>query len=184
MIMTIINKLLYVMDRNLKSKKSNKKGGIIMKRLIVIIMAISMLLTATAVFAATETDSLDVLANVIERCRVISTTDVDFGDYDPTDPSPDNDGQGSVTMRCTRGTNYETYIDRTNVMSFGAESLNYELYSDVARTAVYQSALPGILDLSASNAPVTKFIYGQIPPEQDALAGGPYNETVTFTIEY
>ncbi len=155
-----------------------------MKRLIVIIMVMSMLLTATAVMALTETDSLDVLANVVSRCRISSTTDVDFGNYDPTDPADNITGQGGATFRCTRGTNYQMFIARTNVMSFGAESLNYVLYSDAARTSVYQSALPGIAGVSASNAPVTEDIYGRIPAMQDALAGGPYSETVTFTIEY
>ncbi len=155
-----------------------------MKRLIVIIMAISMLLTANTVFAATDTASLDVLVNVVSRCRISSTTDVDFGNYDSTDPADNIVGQGSAAFRCTRGTNYQMYIVRTNVMSFGTETLNYVLYSDPARTSVYPTILPGVAGLSVSNAQVIEDIYGRIPALQDALAGGPYSETVTFTVDY
>jgi len=153
-----------------------------MRRLIVIIMAMSMLLAAAAVMAATDTDTLNVLVTVQNTCRITSTTDVDFGTYDPTDPANDDDGQGSINFRCTKGASYGIYIVRTNTMS-GPDSLTYELYEDAGRTSVFPSSSIGTPDTSASNAVATKDIYGRIPAQQDVQAGS-YSETVTATIEY
>ncbi len=153
-----------------------------MKRLVIMLMTAAIILSAGVVMAATDTSSLNVLANCIDVCRISSTTDVDFGTYDPTDPVADTDGQGSVTFRCTKGSSYGVYIVRTNVMS-GPDTLNYELYSDAPRTVVFPSASVGTPDTSAGIAPMTRQIYGTIPALQDAAAGA-YSESVTATVEY
>ena len=153
-----------------------------MKRLVIAVVTAVILLSAGAVMAFTDTDTLTVQATCIDVCMISSTTDVDFGAYDPTDPLPNTDGQGSVTFLCTKGSSYGVFIVRTNVMS-GPDTLNYELYSDVGRTAVFPSASVGTPDTSAGNAPMTRQIYGTIPALQDAAAGA-YSGSVTATVEY
>src|SRR5688572_23163200 len=53
-------------------------------------------------FAATDTDSLQVTAEVTATCA-ITTAAVAFGAYDPTDLTA-KDGTGTVTLFCTNGT--------------------------------------------------------------------------------
>jgi spore coat protein U-like protein len=133
--------------------------------------------------AGSDTGTLDVSATVISTCRIISTDNVDFGNYDPTNIVADDDGAGSGTFRCTKGTSYRTYIARSNTMTDGTDSLTYELYSDSGRSSSYPSASPGISGNAASNVPITADIYGTISALQDAQPGS-YFETVTFTVEY
>lgn len=158
-----------------------------MKKLIAIAMFFAVTLSAAAVLAATDTGTLEVRANVIGTCRVITpATDVDFGNYDPTDPVANTSGQGDFTFRCTRGTAYGTYIVRNNQMTDGGtEILNYELYTDAGRTAgnEFPDATVGTPDSAADNSPITINVYGTIPPLQDVPVAS-FSETVTFTVEW
>lgn len=127
--------------------------------------------------------TLNVTATVINTCRSISTDNIDFGNYDPTDPAENTTGRGSGTFRCTKGTSYRTFVTRSNSMTNGTDSLAYELYSDPARSNVYPDVSDGAPDTAASNGPITKDIYGKIAALQNAGPGS-YAETITFTVEY
>lgn len=157
-----------------------------MKKFLAIATIFAVSLTAAAVFAATDTGTLEVRASVIGTCRVITpATDVDFGNYDPTDTLDNSSGAGDFSFRCTRGTSYGTYIVRNNQMANGAatETLDYELYTDMARTAVFPSSSVGTPDTAATNSPITIDVYGTIPALQDVPVDT-FSETVTFTVEY
>jgi spore coat protein U-like protein len=154
-----------------------------MKHFVVIITVLAVVLSATAVLAATETSPLSVFAQVVTRCRIDSVTNLDFLTYDPTDSVDDDDGVGDVTFRCTKNTAYEIYIAGVRTMTDGTDILNFELYQDAARTTVWPSGLPGVSGVSANNSPVTQGIYGRIPALQDVQAGN-YSGTVTVTIDY
>lgn len=154
-----------------------------MKKLMTLAIVMIVTLSAAAAMAATDTGTLDVTATVITACRVSSTDDVDFGNYDPTDPSDNTAGVGYGRFRCTKGTSYGTYIDRTNTMTDGTDNLTYELYSDAGRSSVYPSSSAGTPDTAASNAVIQADIYGTIGALQDVQAGS-YAETVTFTVEW
>jgi spore coat protein U-like protein len=135
--------------------------------------------------AATTTGNLTVSANVLETCRVTSTGDVTFTDYDPTEDTADNDsGQGFGRFRCTRDTTYWTYIPRTNSMSDGAgNNLTYELYTTDTRDTAFPTAQTGPGTSAANNNVVQLDIYGRIPREQVVPAGS-YTENVQFTVEW
>jgi spore coat protein U-like protein len=154
-----------------------------MKRTMLMMIMLALIMSAGTAMAATDTSNLDVLVTVQNMCRITSTTDVDFGTYDPTDPADDTDGVGDIKFRCTKGANYGIYIVRTNTMTDGTDNLTYALYTDVARTSVFPSSSVGTPDTSVSNAVATKNIYGKITAQQDVQAGN-YSETVTATIEY
>lgn len=160
-----------------------------MKKLIAIALAFAVSIIAATVMAATDTGTLDVRANVIGTCNVITPpNDVDFGDYDPTNTTDNTSGQGSFTFRCTRGTAYGTYIVRNNQMtdsSTGTETLNYELYTDATRTAgsEFPDATVGTPDTASNNSPITIQVYGRIPALQDVPVDT-FSETVTFTVEW
>ena len=155
-----------------------------MKKLTALAIILIVTLAAAAAIAATDTSSLDVTASVNGTCTISSTTDVAFGVYDPTDSTDNTVGQGSATIRCTKGTSYGTYIVRTNTMNGpGANTLTYELYTDAARTVAYPDATVGTPDTAPSNGPISLDIYGKITALQDVEAGA-YTESVTFTVEY
>ena len=117
-----------------------------MKKLIVLIMAVAFILTATSAFAATATQGLLVSANVVASCRITNVTNVTFlTPYDPTDPVPNDSGAGDFTFSCTRGTSYDLYIaGLPREMTDGTDLLSYELYQDAARTSAWPSGLPGV----------------------------------------
>jgi spore coat protein U-like protein len=134
--------------------------------------------------AQTDTDTLTVSATVIEAARIITVGDINFGNYDPTNPTA-NDAQGTVQIRATNGMTYTVYIeDPPREMTDGTDTLSYELYSDAARTSVWGSTLgTGEGYTSTGNAPVTYDIYGRVAALQDVGAGS-YSQTVDITVEW
>lgn len=162
---------------------------IIMKRTLMaisigIMMAVLVLVSVpNTASAATASAGLNVTATVVGSCRVTSTTDVAFGNYDPTDTNNDDDGQGSMTFRCTKGVAYMLWINGTRSMTVGTDTLNFELYTNAGRTVAFPSAAGALSTTSSSNAPVTTQIYGRIPALQDVGAGG-YSTTLQASVEY
>ncbi len=129
----------------------------------------------------------------------VSTTNVAFGAYDPTSPSAD-DVTGTVTLNCTGLLALSGTIDiafspgisgtaLARQLRKGSNQLNYNLYTDNARTIVWgdgtggtskvTSTVPlGLLSFSTS-VPV----YGRIPARQ-WVAAGAYTDSVIVTITY
>ena len=156
-----------------------------MRKLVAILVTMTLIAIGGVAIAATVTSNFNVIANAVGNCRITTAAStVDFGTYDPTDTNPDNDGSGSVQFRCTKGTTYWTYITGVRQMSGGAEILNFELYSDAARTTIYPNAVVGGGTSSPNNTPQVIFYYGQIPPMQDVTAGQAFSQNLTFTVEY
>lgn len=155
-----------------------------MKKVLFTMLAVVAM--AGTAMAATATSNLQVTANVTNGCRIDSVTNVDFGNYGPTDPVDNTAGSGSIVSRCTKGTTYWVYITGTRQMALGAEKLNFQLYTNTARTIAFPATKleAGAGTVSGSNALVTTNIYGRIPALQDVAAGGPYTATLTATVEY
>lgn len=155
-----------------------------MKKMIIIVMALTLILSAAGVVsAATATSALSASANVAANCSIQSVTNLDFGTYDPTAAVADDDGNGDVQFRCTKGTSYQIYVTGSRAMSNGTDNLNFELYQEVGRTTTWPSSNPGVSGTSANNSPVTKNIYGRIAALQD-VGTGSYSGSVTVTVEY
>jgi spore coat protein U-like protein len=152
------------------------------KRLLIPLIIVAFVLTAGSAFAATATNTLNASVNVVNGCRVLSVTDINFGSYDVTDPT-DLDAAGDFTFRCTKGTAYEIYITGARTMTDGTDTLNFELYTDPARTSAWQSAASGSTVTAASNAPATMDVYGRIPAQQNVGVGA-YTGSVTITVLY
>jgi spore coat protein U-like protein len=154
-----------------------------MKKLILIIVALSLVIFAAQAKAATDTSSVTATATVAANCNVESVTNLDFGSYDPTSATADDDGAGDVSFRCTKGTAYNTYITGARTMTDGTDTLNFEVYQEAGRTTVYPNASPGSSGTAADNTVITSNLYGRIAALQDVQAGT-YNGSVTFTVEY
>jgi spore coat protein U-like protein len=125
----------------------------------------------------------------------ISATGVSFSTYDVFSAVA-NDSTGSVTFNCTgsahnivitlsKGSN-STFNPRT-MTGPASETLNYNLYSDAARTAIWGDGTVGTTTYANANppngAPVVVTIYGRIPAGQDVRTGS-YSDTVTAIINF
>ena len=127
------------------------------------------------------------------QCSV-SVSSVNFGTYDVFDTSH-NDSTGTVTLNCNGGAkNIDIGISRGGSSSFfprrmlqGSEQLQYNLYVDAARTAVWGDGSAGTqmndVRNPANNKDETLTIFGRIPALQDVSAGS-YSDSVTVTVNY
>ncbi len=127
-----------------------------------------------------------------EECT-ISTTAASFGTYDVFNTSP-LDTTGSVVFNCGDNANVHITLDKGGASTFnsrrmltGSVELNYNLYTDAARTTIWGDGSGGTTFYSnpstPSNQNVTVMVYGRIPARQDVSAGS-YTNTVIATINF
>lgn len=124
----------------------------------------------------------------------ISAVGVAFGTYNVFSATP-LDSTGSVTYSCTGivgASRINITLSRGGAATFNprqmkkvAETLNYNLYLDAARTTIWGDTTSGTsrygpIKPIASN---TITIYGRIPISQDHTAGS-YTDTVVATINF
>lgn len=150
-------------------------------------------LVATPVLAVTVTSNLTVSANVPGGCSV-STSPVDFGDYDATVLN----ATGTVTVNCTSGLGYSVGMGPGNgggavrqMSNAGdpSQKLTYELYKDSGRTAVWAGVgyTPGtatpLTSQTGTGANQAITVYGQVPESQPLFAGS-FSDTVLVSVDY
>jgi spore coat protein U-like protein len=71
-------------------------------------------------------------------------------------------------------------------LATGTELLNYNLFTNAARTTIWGDGTAGTSRVSRNlrrNQPVNLTVYGRIPAGQDVRIGS-YSETLTVTITY
>ncbi len=139
------------------------------------------------------TTALVVSSNAMAACT-ISTTPVNFGNYNAFNPAP-VDSTGSVTYACQSSDKDITIsLDRGGASTFnprrmlkGSEALSYNLFLDAARTVIWGDGTGGTQIYFDSNRPprpsVTVTIHSRIPPGQDVTVGT-YTNTITATINF
>lgn len=145
-------------------------------------------------------------AQQVEDCTV-SSTPVAFGPYDALSATP-LDGSGQVTVECRR-TNTVAFVTTLGrggagsysprAMSSGGNQLQYNLYTNAARTIVFGDGtggtssvqcftgvtMNGCIGSNPSGQGRRAFLpfYGRIPAGQDVAAGN-YLDTVQVTIVF
>jgi spore coat protein U-like protein len=137
--------------------------------------------------ASAQTASLSVSTSVANKC-LISTSSVAFAAYDPVvaHATSNDDGTGSVTVRCTKGATASVTLGdgantSRNLKNENNVLLDYELYTNEGRSAVWTSVNLG---QSASAAtPLVATVFGRIPGGQDVPSGS-YNDTVVATVNF
>lgn len=165
-------------------------------------VATAMVLATGAAVAgpSPQTGSFQVTANVVASCRVTSTTDIAFGNYDPADVNnaAPLDANGSVAVRCVKGTTANVAIEQganpaagstcvtpLRRMAGGAERLSYAIYQDAARTTVWGCDTTNDQAFTAATVATatTLTTYGRIPPAQDVSVGA-FADTVNVTVTF
>ncbi len=152
--------------------------------------ALSCVAGMPAVYAATATTTFNVTANVPNTCSV-TAVDLAFGSYVGT---ADVLGTTTVTVKCTSGLDYDVGLDdglnysacsSHRCMKHGtADYLNYELYSDSARTTRWGHTIPtDTVSGTGTGADQPLTVYGLLPLGQN-LIGGDYLDTIQVTVTY
>ncbi len=142
-------------------------------------------------WCATKTATFTVQATVISDCSIISAPNINFGNVGVM--TANLDITSTLTVSCTPGTTYTLSLDggsasgstvANRLMAQGANTLQYQLYSDSGRTQVW-GMTPGTDTTggtgTGSNSVYT--IYARMPP-QSTPPVGVYTSTVTATISY
>ncbi|MEA3017302.1 MAG: hypothetical protein QOI38_2024 [Sphingomonadales bacterium] len=152
------------------------------------------LAAATPAFAQTAQGDLSVSASVSKNC-IVSASPMSFGSVDVTN-GQSVDSTAELSVRCTSGTDWTATADAglgtgattaARRMQNGANLLGYTLYTDSARTNVWDdgegeaaNAIEGVGNGSAQLAT----IYGRVFSGQNSLPSGDYADTVQVTVAY
>ena len=142
------------------------------------------LLAGPAALAATATGTFQVTAEVQAQCEVdTSTTDMDFG---VIDVSTDTDATSTLAYRCTAGTQPDAALAYSDMTGTGG-NLAYTLYSDLARTQVWNDTNTVTLDpVSGFGTADSVTVYGRVTALNASAAGvgNDYTDTVTVTLTF
>lgn len=135
------------------------------------------------------------------RCTcTASATGVFFGTYNPFSGSNAED-TGSVRIDCGGGVGTVAYTIELNRglysagfsprrLSSGGNRLNYNLYTNPARTTIWgdgsggTSVVSDSLSVLKGGSSRAHTVYGRIPARQTWAVVGRYSDTITFTIIY
>lgn len=146
-------------------------------------------LASTPALATTQTATIAVSATIAATCT-ISTAPLAFGTYTGLLSS----ATASVTVTCTNTTPYDVGLNAgtatgattSNRSMTGPASalLNYDLYSDSARTVNWGNIVhTDTVEMTGNGLGQTLTVYGQIPAGQ-YFAPGLYSDTITATVTY
>lgn len=146
---------------------------------IALISAIAAASMSSTSFAADQAD-VQVLAAVINNCKIISTQDINFGQLDPA-AATDASAQGAVTLACTKNVNYLLAADQgqnsdgsSRRMRGGANGdlLAYQLAQDSFAGVGAGFSSPATIGLDAS---IAGSDYKDLPADA-------YADTLRFTV--
>jgi spore coat protein U-like protein len=148
------------------------------------------IMLCVACFAAT--------AGAAVSCGV-STTGVAFGSYDPV-LGQNRDTSGTISVSCTGNSgdsvSYSLLLSAGNgafssrAMAGSAVPLQYNLYTDIARSQVWGDGTGGTLvvsdSYSISTSPTVRnyTVYGRIPAGETGVTAAAYNDSIAITLDY
>ncbi|MBH1970777.1 spore coat protein U domain-containing protein [Moraxellaceae bacterium AER2_44_116] len=134
--------------------------------------------------------NMSVDAVVIANCT-ISTTGLDFGNYDPIiahrSASDWLATDGTVTTQCTKGSTPKVTLTSassfkmTNTSNGNTDTLDYSLYTDVALSTAWP--VLGQAVAASGYVDVVTAVYGKLGGGQDKTVGS-YTDTVVIDIAF
>ncbi len=126
----------------------------------------------------------------------VTTTPVSFVNYDVFSPSP-ADSTGMVLVNCSSPDQHPLTVTisinsggsgmfnpRQMRAATGTDRLNYYLFTDAARTAIWGDGTGGtstVSNMVTRNTPWTATIFGMVPPRQNVRVGN-YSDTLLVTV--
>ena len=124
------------------------------------------------------------------RACAVNITGVNFGRYDVFSNVALHSA-GNIDINCPNGVGYNITLSAGNgiyeqrILSSGAYSLNYNLYTAADRAFVWGDASSGSASVSGSGtgAPVNHVVYARTPPNQNVPAGV-YSDTISIMINF
>lgn len=137
--------------------------------------------------AGSDTDQLTVTATVLSACSLSGGT-LNFGNYTSGQTtSLDVNGtinyvncSGSLTFTLDGGASGNI---NARQMSSGTNRLNYQIYRNAARNAIWGTGADAHAVLLIGTQSGTVTVYGRIPASQ-AAADGTYTDTVNITLNF
>jgi len=153
-----------------------------------------LVLAATPALAGSAQNPVNVSANVQAKCTIAAST-LAFGTYDPLVANAASDllVNGSISVSCTKGSVASVTLDngsnssgaQRRMKDAGTNYLNYQIYTTVGRTVIWDTTNTPASQTSASkNTPLSFTTYGTVPQGQDAAVAVSYNDTVTATVNF
>jgi spore coat protein U-like protein len=134
--------------------------------------------------------TVTVTASVAPKCTVGVATDLDFGSV-PGLLKVATDKTSLVRMTCTNRAAYQVGLNNgqnaqgaVRRMTSGTGFVTYELYRDSQRSLRWGNTLnTDTATGSGSGAEQTMTVYGRVPVQSAAAAGG-YSDVITVTVTY
>jgi spore coat protein U-like protein len=153
-------------------------------------------LAGTAQAAPPASTTFKVSATVNPIC-LVQAADMAFPDYDA---STAVNATSKIDVRCTNGTQFKVLLGKglngdfttTRLMANGADTLEYNLYTDSARTIVWDdnesgSAFNVGTGAGMANASTQSYtVYGRVPNSANNKNAKPqtYDDTIDVTVNY
>ena len=129
----------------------------------------------------------------------ISTTGVAFGSYDPI-LGQNRDTSATISVSCTGNAgdavNYSLLLSAgdgtfsSRAMAGSAVPLQYNLYTDIARSQIWGDGTSGTMvvsdSYSLSTSPTVRnyTVYGRIPSGETGLTAAAYSDTIVISLNY
>jgi spore coat protein U-like protein len=156
-----------------------------------------LLMAADGAAAATASATMTVSVTVASSC-IVSANPLSFGTYFPGEGGMS--GSTTLAIRCTQGAPFSVALNAgagggtvtQRLMSMGASTLQYNLYTTAAHTTVWGDGTQSTATVSGTGrglqngAAITQTVYGQVPdtPANVDLTPGLYTDTITVTVSY
>jgi spore coat protein U-like protein len=148
-------------------------------------------LAGSSAQAATATGTFNSTITIQANCQVISTNTLNFGTQNIL--TANTDASATFTVQCTNTTPYNVGLNAgstaggtvaTRLMTSGAATVSYKMYSDAARTTNWGNTVgTDTLAGTGNGTTQTLTVYGRVPV-QTTPAPATYNDTVTVTVTY
>lgn len=150
-----------------------------LRALAVVLLAVF----AAPAFAQTATDNFQVSITIADDCS-IDAANLNFGTE--TDLASLVDATSNITVTCSNGTDYAVSLDQgdngTRLMSDGSETVDYDLFTDAARTTAWgEDVGVDTVGGTGNGAAQVLTVYGRVPA-QATPDPATYTDTITATV--
>lgn len=147
---------------------------------------------AAPAMAATDSDSMQVTATVVNNC-VVTASPMAFGTL-TTLGTANIDSSATISLACTPNAVYDVAMDlglqgvsgqRYLVHDTdGTQSIPYGVYTNAGRSNVWTSGVGQTVVGTATGGTATLTAYGRIPSSASAVIAGSYADTVTVIVTF